>query len=253
MPCLSSSVASDFNDSTRLSNALSQVALPFRITTLLAASAISSPNGSAVWTEAAGRRGGRRRRHRGFSRGGRGRRGLGGRRVGRIGRFSGIGGRLAWDLGGSLAGFASGRFGRRLGSGLGCFGLGRFRLGWLFGGFRRGRRGRGSRCLGDGAGQAEQQAGCGEACQRRPAIKIMVHRHCLPNARRARSRTATKPRRRRSGITASIRGHAIMQQRISSPPDRRQAVRRWLRTSATDSPHWSMPRHSPYKRGRMVT
>src|SRR5215831_9454645 len=54
MPCLSSSVFSSLNESIKASNAESQLALPFTITTFFASSAIGSPNGSAVWTVAEG-------------------------------------------------------------------------------------------------------------------------------------------------------------------------------------------------------
>src|SRR5487761_2504405 len=52
MPCLSSSVDSALNEAIRVSNAESQLALPFIMTTVFGASVISSPNGSAVWTGA---------------------------------------------------------------------------------------------------------------------------------------------------------------------------------------------------------
>src|SRR6202051_4677136 len=52
MPCLSSSVFSDLNESIRVSNAVSQLALPLAITTFLPSRLISSPKGSAVWTGA---------------------------------------------------------------------------------------------------------------------------------------------------------------------------------------------------------
>src|SRR6476469_1568010 len=54
MFCLSSRAVSVLNDSIRLSNAESQLAVPFRITTFFGASVISSPKGSAVWTAATG-------------------------------------------------------------------------------------------------------------------------------------------------------------------------------------------------------
>src|ERR1700746_1064712 len=54
MPCLSSSVVSAFSESTSVSKAESQLALPFAITTFFASSLISWPKGSAVWTVAAG-------------------------------------------------------------------------------------------------------------------------------------------------------------------------------------------------------
>src|SRR5450755_3223977 len=53
MPCLSSSADSDLNESIRVSNAESQLALPFRTTTVFGSSVICSPNGSAVCTGAA--------------------------------------------------------------------------------------------------------------------------------------------------------------------------------------------------------
>src|SRR5258706_15061791 len=53
MPCLSSKADSDLNESIRVSNAESQLALPFMMTTVFGASVICSPNGSAVWTGAA--------------------------------------------------------------------------------------------------------------------------------------------------------------------------------------------------------
>src|SRR5581483_3179224 len=54
MPCLSSIVSSDFSDSTSVSKAASQLALPLVSTTFLASSLISCPKGSAVCTLAAG-------------------------------------------------------------------------------------------------------------------------------------------------------------------------------------------------------
>src|SRR3954469_973318 len=48
MPCLSNSAATFFNDSTSVSNAESQVALPLSTTAVFADSVISSPNGSAA-------------------------------------------------------------------------------------------------------------------------------------------------------------------------------------------------------------
>src|SRR5688572_15288766 len=54
MPCLSSSVASALKESIRVSNAASQVAVPFMITTFFGASVNSSPKGSAVWTRGGG-------------------------------------------------------------------------------------------------------------------------------------------------------------------------------------------------------
>src|SRR6185437_4133058 len=52
MLCLSSMAVSVLNESIRVSNAESQLAVPLRITTFFGASAISSPKGSAVWTGA---------------------------------------------------------------------------------------------------------------------------------------------------------------------------------------------------------
>ncbi len=54
MPCLSSSAFSALNESIRVSNAESQLALPLAITTFLASSVIGSPKGSAACTGAAG-------------------------------------------------------------------------------------------------------------------------------------------------------------------------------------------------------
>ena len=54
MPCLSSRAVSALNESIRVSNAPSQLAVPFMTTTFLGSSANSSPKGSAVWTLAAG-------------------------------------------------------------------------------------------------------------------------------------------------------------------------------------------------------
>src|SRR5260221_11575161 len=54
MPCLSSRAVSALNESIRVSNAASQLAVPFMTTTFLDSSANGSPNGSAVWTVAAG-------------------------------------------------------------------------------------------------------------------------------------------------------------------------------------------------------
>src|SRR3981189_133052 len=54
MPCLSSKADSDLNESIRVSNAESQLAVPFMMTTVFGASVICSPNGSGVWTGAAG-------------------------------------------------------------------------------------------------------------------------------------------------------------------------------------------------------
>src|SRR6266702_7730007 len=53
-PCLSSSAVSALNDSIRASNAESQLALPFIMTTFFGSSENCSPKGSAVWTGAAG-------------------------------------------------------------------------------------------------------------------------------------------------------------------------------------------------------
>src|ERR1700689_3048599 len=58
MPCLSSSADSDLKESIRASNAESQLALPFRTTTVFGASVISSPKGSAVCTEVSAAAGG---------------------------------------------------------------------------------------------------------------------------------------------------------------------------------------------------
>src|SRR4051794_37009223 len=52
MPCLSSSAESALNESIRVSNAESQLAVPLTITTCFGVSVISSPNGSAVCTGA---------------------------------------------------------------------------------------------------------------------------------------------------------------------------------------------------------
>src|SRR3981189_2488090 len=48
MPCLSSKADSDLNDSIKVSNAESQLALPLMMTTGFCVRVISSPNGSAV-------------------------------------------------------------------------------------------------------------------------------------------------------------------------------------------------------------
>src|ERR1700722_4325257 len=48
MPCLLSKADSVLNDSIRVSNAASQLAVPLMMATFLASSVISSPNGSAV-------------------------------------------------------------------------------------------------------------------------------------------------------------------------------------------------------------
>src|ERR1700723_3878074 len=52
MPCLSSKADSVLNESISVSNAESQLALPFMMTTVFGVSVISSPNGSAVCTGA---------------------------------------------------------------------------------------------------------------------------------------------------------------------------------------------------------
>src|ERR1700722_6831747 len=52
MPCLLSKADSVLNDSIRVPNAASQLAVPLMMATFLASSVISSPNGSAVWTGA---------------------------------------------------------------------------------------------------------------------------------------------------------------------------------------------------------
>src|SRR5271157_4715189 len=54
MPCLSSSAVRVFSESTSVSKAASQLALPLATTTFFASSLISWPNGSAVCTEATG-------------------------------------------------------------------------------------------------------------------------------------------------------------------------------------------------------
>src|SRR5450432_1332905 len=54
MPCLSSSAVSALNESIRVSNAVSQLALPLAMTTFFGSSVIGSPKGSAVWTGEAG-------------------------------------------------------------------------------------------------------------------------------------------------------------------------------------------------------
>src|SRR5262245_62655810 len=54
MPCLSSRAVSALNESIRVSNAASQLAVPFITRTFLGSSVNSSPKGSAVWTVAAG-------------------------------------------------------------------------------------------------------------------------------------------------------------------------------------------------------
>src|SRR6202790_135455 len=53
MPCLSSRADSVLNESIRVSNAESQLALPLAMTTVFGSSVICSPNGSAVCTGAA--------------------------------------------------------------------------------------------------------------------------------------------------------------------------------------------------------
>src|SRR6516162_5172641 len=54
MPCLSSSAFSALKESSSVSNAESQLALPLAITTFFASNVIGSPKGSAVWTVAEG-------------------------------------------------------------------------------------------------------------------------------------------------------------------------------------------------------
>src|SRR5689334_22260987 len=54
MPCLSSRPCSALNESTRVSKAESQLAVPLAMTTFLGESVIGSPKGSAVWTDGAG-------------------------------------------------------------------------------------------------------------------------------------------------------------------------------------------------------
>src|SRR6266436_6388365 len=54
MPCLSSCAVSTLNESTRVSNAASQLALPLTMMTFFGSSVIGSPKGSAVWMGAAG-------------------------------------------------------------------------------------------------------------------------------------------------------------------------------------------------------
>src|SRR6266851_1220764 len=58
MPCLSSNAESALNESIRVSNAASQLALPLMTTTVFGVRVICSPNGSAVWTGAAAGGGG---------------------------------------------------------------------------------------------------------------------------------------------------------------------------------------------------
>src|SRR5438034_6219270 len=53
MSCLSSRADSALNESIRVSNAESQLALPRMTTTVFGVRVICSPNGSAVWTGAA--------------------------------------------------------------------------------------------------------------------------------------------------------------------------------------------------------
>src|SRR5258706_16415397 len=53
MPCLSRNADRDLSESISVSNAESQLALPFTMTTVFGASVICSPKGSAVWTGAA--------------------------------------------------------------------------------------------------------------------------------------------------------------------------------------------------------
>src|ERR1700710_2971362 len=54
MPCLSSSAVSALKESIRVSNAASQLAVPFMTTTFLGSSANGSPKGSAVCTAGGG-------------------------------------------------------------------------------------------------------------------------------------------------------------------------------------------------------
>src|SRR3569832_2974288 len=54
MPCLSSRVESALNESTSVSNALSQLAVPLTMTTFFGVSVISSPKASALCTLGAG-------------------------------------------------------------------------------------------------------------------------------------------------------------------------------------------------------
>src|SRR5918992_246919 len=54
MPCLSSNAVSALNESIRVSNAASQLAVPFITKTFLGSSVNSSPKGSAFWTLAVG-------------------------------------------------------------------------------------------------------------------------------------------------------------------------------------------------------
>src|ERR1700748_3066522 len=54
MPCLSRRPDSVLNDSIRVSNAESQLALPLRITTCFGESVISSPKASAAWVGGGG-------------------------------------------------------------------------------------------------------------------------------------------------------------------------------------------------------
>src|ERR1700761_7899488 len=54
MLCLSSIAFSVLNESIRVSNAESQLALPLSTTTFFGVSVMGSPNGSAAWTGAAG-------------------------------------------------------------------------------------------------------------------------------------------------------------------------------------------------------
>src|SRR3977135_4337828 len=53
VPWLSRNADSDLRDSISVSNAESQLALPFTMTPVFGASVICSPKGSAVWTGAA--------------------------------------------------------------------------------------------------------------------------------------------------------------------------------------------------------
>src|SRR5215813_3316002 len=54
MPCLSNNAVSALNESTRVSNAESQFAVPRWMTTFFGSSVSGSPKGSAAWTGAAG-------------------------------------------------------------------------------------------------------------------------------------------------------------------------------------------------------
>src|SRR5258708_35702372 len=87
MPCLSRNADKDLSESISVSNAESQLALPFTMTTVFGASVICSPKGSAVWTGAAGGGGGA-----GLSPGPGGVAGAAGGLAGRPGRAVGAGG-----------------------------------------------------------------------------------------------------------------------------------------------------------------